>query len=95
MRVITIEYRHEQSPPVERAKVIAEVESAWIQVQSLAVPVDLNVNEEVTNAAMTRFKTQALDGIPNLIRSPPFHRSEVGHMMDKSGISELLCLNKV
>lgn len=59
------EYRHNCS--VERANVIAEVESAWKQVKGLAVTVDLTVNEDVTNAALARFKAQALDGYDLLI----------------------------
>ncbi len=54
------EFRHNK--PVERTKVVEEVESAWMQVQALAVPIDLEVNEETTNAAMARFRAQALDG---------------------------------
>ena len=59
------EYRHNLL--AERANVVAEVESAWSQVEGLAVPIDLTVNEEVTHAALERFKTQALDGYDLLI----------------------------
>jgi len=59
------EYRHNY--PAERANVIAEVESAWKQVEGLAVPIDLPVNEEITSASLARFKTQALDGYDLLI----------------------------
>jgi hypothetical protein len=54
------EYRH--NFPAERAKVVAEVKSAWSQVEAIAVPVDLTIDEATTNAALTRFQTQALDG---------------------------------
>lgn len=61
----TKEYRH--NLPQERARVVLEVESAWRQVESLAVPIDLAINEANTQAALTRFKTQALDGYDLLI----------------------------
>ncbi|PSB49227.1 hypothetical protein C7B80_03265 [Cyanosarcina cf. burmensis CCALA 770] len=59
------EYRHNQ--PAERANVVAEVQLAWSQVQALAVPVDLTVNDTTINAALTRFSTQALDGYDLMI----------------------------
>lgn len=59
------EYRHNNL--AERANVVAEVESAWKQVEGLAVTVDLTVNERITNASLARFKTQALDGYDLLI----------------------------
>ncbi|WP_416672450.1 hypothetical protein [Egbenema bharatensis] len=59
------EYRHNNL--AERANVVAEVESAWKQVEGLAVTVDLTVNEKITNASLARFKTQALDGYDLLI----------------------------
>jgi hypothetical protein len=39
------EYRHNNL--AERANVVAEVESAWEQVEGLAVTVDLTVNEKL------------------------------------------------
>lgn len=54
------EYRHNLT--LERAKVVAEVQAAWSQVEAIAVPVDLTIDEATTNAALTRFQTQALDG---------------------------------
>lgn len=64
-RIKLKDYRHDY--PIERANVVAEVESAWSQVQGFAVPVELMVNDEVTNAALARFKTQALDGYDLLL----------------------------
>lgn len=69
------EYRHNN--PTERANVVEKVESAWKQVESLAVSIGLVVNEEVTNAALTRFRTQALDGYDLLILEA-IGRAEVG-----------------
>ena len=59
------EYRHNNL--AERANVVAEVSSAWKQVEGLAMTVDLTINEEITNASLARFKTQALDGYDLLI----------------------------
>ncbi|MEO0538162.1 MAG: hypothetical protein AAF215_30420 [Cyanobacteria bacterium P01_A01_bin.123] len=59
------EYRH--NTPNERANVVAEVKSAWQQVEGLAVPLDLTINEETTRASLQRFGMQALDGYDLLI----------------------------
>ena len=54
------EYRH--NLPVERANAVAQVQSAWSQVEMIAVLVSLIIDDVTTNAALTRFQTQALDG---------------------------------
>ncbi len=60
------EYRHNH--PSERKRVVTEVDASWKQVQSIAVPAsDLIIDESLTNAALTRFRTQALDGYDLLI----------------------------
>ena len=59
------EYRH--NLPIERAKVVNAVKVAWDQVQGLAVPVDLQVNDATTSAALQRFQSQCLDGYDLLI----------------------------
>jgi hypothetical protein len=59
------EYRH--NFPGERVKVVSEVQSAWSQVKALAVPVNLIVDDATTDAALDRFKTQAVDGYDLLI----------------------------
>jgi hypothetical protein len=64
-RIDDKEYRH--NCPNERANVVLEVDSAWRQIERFAVPVNLSVNDEITNAALARFKTQALDGYDLLI----------------------------
>lgn len=71
------EYRHNYS--TERANIVAEVESAWQQVESLAVPIELTLTEDVTNAALTRFKTQALDGY-DLLLLEAMSRAEAGQI---------------
>ncbi|MEH1892181.1 MAG: hypothetical protein V7K92_22925 [Nostoc sp.] len=59
------EYRH--NFPTERAKVVAEVQTAWSQVISSSVCTDVLVSEQTSNAALNRFQTQLLDGYDLLI----------------------------
>ncbi|MBD2726696.1 hypothetical protein H6G96_10225 [Nostoc sp. FACHB-892] len=72
------EYRH--NFPTERAKVVAEVQTAWSQVISSAVCTDVLVSEETSNAALTRFQTQLLDGYDLLILQA----------MDKAGVTQII-----
>ncbi|MBX9259284.1 hypothetical protein H1Q63_36090 [Desmonostoc muscorum CCALA 125] len=72
------EYRH--NFPTERAKVVAEVQAAWSQVISSAVCTDVLVSEETSNAALTRFQTQLLDGYDLLILQA----------MDKAGVTQII-----
>lgn len=69
------EYRHNY--PNERINVVAEVQSAWSQVKALAVPVNLTVDDETTDAALNRFKTQAVDGY-DLLLLEAISRAEAG-----------------
>jgi hypothetical protein len=59
------EYRH--NLPKERAKMVAEVQSAWSQVEAIAVSADLQINDDIARAALTRFQTQAVDGYDLLL----------------------------
>ena len=59
------EYHH--NLPKERAKVVAEVRSAWSQVEAIAVSADLQINDDIAKAALTRFQTQAVDGYDLLL----------------------------
>lgn len=72
------EYRHNY--PTERAKVVTEVQSAWSQVTSTAVCTDVLVNAETSEAALTRFQTQLLDGYDLLILEA----------MDKANIAQII-----
>ncbi|AUT01649.1 hypothetical protein CLI64_15340 [Nostoc sp. CENA543] len=72
------DYRHNY--PTERAKVVAEVQAAWSQVISSAVCTDVLVSEETSNAALTRFQTQLLDGYDLLILEA----------MDKAGVTQII-----
>jgi hypothetical protein len=59
------EYRHNY--PLERRKVVAEVQAAWDQVEVIAISADLLINDDIARAALARFQTQAVDGYDLLI----------------------------
>jgi len=59
-QVGTKEYRH--NFPNERTQVIAEIQSAWSQVTSLADPLAAAIDAHVTNAALARLKTEKVAG---------------------------------
>jgi hypothetical protein len=53
LAVNTKEYRHNY--PSERNHVVAEIQAAWGQVKTMALPIDVLVNELTTDTALTRF----------------------------------------
>ncbi len=59
------QYRHNY--PLERLKVVGEVDLAWNQVKDIALSANLYIDDSTTDAALNRFKTQALDGYDLLI----------------------------
>jgi hypothetical protein len=59
------EYRHNY--PSERANMVAEVQSAWSQVEAIAASADLKINDAIAKSALNRFQTQAVDGYDLLI----------------------------
>lgn len=54
------EYRHNYL--AERARVVARVQSVWSSIKQMAVPINLTLDESITDAALNRFQTQSLDG---------------------------------
>lgn len=54
------EYRHNLHD--ERARVASEVQAAWAQVKTMAEPVDVAINDHITNAALIRFQNQPVGG---------------------------------
>ncbi|WP_353932054.1 hypothetical protein WJM97_05580 [Okeanomitos corallinicola TIOX110] len=55
------EYRHNY--PLERARVVSQVQNAWNQVQNTyGVLINLTLDQATLNAAFHRFSTQSLDG---------------------------------
>jgi hypothetical protein len=72
------EFRHKY--PNERAKVVNLVKTAWMEIQSLALPLDeLIIDESTTNAALVRFQTQALDGY-DLFMLEAIHKANSGQV---------------
>ena len=59
---------------------LAEVIAAWGQVKSIAVSTDVTIDETTTNASLTRFQTQLLDGYDLLILEA----------MDKAGVVQVI-----
>jgi hypothetical protein len=54
------EYRHNY--PSERARVVAEVQASWGQVNNIAIPESLLIDDLTINRALQRFQNQMLDG---------------------------------
>ncbi|NEP11135.1 MAG: hypothetical protein F6K14_13165 [Symploca sp. SIO2C1] len=72
------QYRHNY--PVERTKVVTEVETVWDYVSSTAICTDILIDEVTSNKALTRFKTQLLDGYDLLILEA----------MNKAGVQQII-----
>ena len=78
LEVKTKEFRHNY--PHERDKVVKLVQTAWMQIQYFAVPLDeLTIDESTTNAALARFQTQALDGY-DLFILEAIHKANPGQV---------------
>ncbi len=58
-------YRH--NFPEERSRVVSEVEAAWEQITSLAVPLTEALDEDIRPKALLRFKKEKIDGYDLLI----------------------------
>ena len=56
----TKEYRHNCSSG--RSNVITEVQTAWDQIKSMSQMIEVQIDETITDAALSRFSTQPLDG---------------------------------
>lgn len=54
------EFRHNY--PLERANILAGIQTTWGQIKSMAAPVEAIVNETTADAALARFQTQLLEG---------------------------------
>jgi len=54
------EYRHNH--PKERSNVVNEVQAAWGQVKTMASSLDVAINDAITDATLTRFGKECVDG---------------------------------
>lgn len=59
------EFRHSYGPQMNSA--ILEIEASWLQVQSMAAQVSINIDKELTDKCMTMFKSVRLDGYDLMI----------------------------
>jgi len=53
-------FRHNH--PLDRQRVVSEISAAWAQVRSMSSSVEAVVNPGLIDAAITRLKTDAMDG---------------------------------
>jgi hypothetical protein len=53
-------FRHNY--PLDRQRVVSEIDAAWAQVRSMSSSVDAVINPGLITAAMARLKTDAMDG---------------------------------
>ena len=72
------EYRHHY--PVARNDMVKEVNSAWGQVKTMALPLDIAVDETLISAALRRFEKECLDGYDVFF----------AETMSKAGVAQLI-----
>jgi len=56
----TKEYRHNH--PAERNNVVTEIQAAWGQVKSMATAIEITIDTDSTDRALTRMASEPLDG---------------------------------
>lgn len=86
------EYRHNY--PNERLNVVAEVQLSWSQVKTLAIPVELTVDDTTTDAALKRFQNQAVDGydlllLESIIKAEAGKVKIITHDMDYAVVPDI------
>ncbi len=81
----TKEYRH--NLPGERIQVIAEIQSAWSQVISLADPLVSTIDNQTANAALARFQTEKVDGYDLFILESMKNHGVVQVITDDGGFA--------
>lgn len=59
-KIKTKEFRHNY--PNERNNVVLEIENSWLQVQSIAKPAEIVIDENAANLALSLLKFQNVDG---------------------------------
>ncbi|HEI6905125.1 TPA: PIN domain-containing protein [Yersinia enterocolitica] len=64
-KIKTKEFRHDY--PNERNTALSEIETSWLQVENLAVNIDINICTAVTNRCIQSLKTNTLDGYDLMI----------------------------
>jgi predicted nucleic acid-binding protein len=74
------EYRHNLDS--ERLNVVSLVELSWAQVEYIASPIESIINESLTQAALRRFQSAALDGYDLLIIEAAEHEGVTQFVTD-------------
>jgi len=74
------EYRH--NAPAERTRIVSNVQAAWSQVKTLAMSLDLTIDESVTEAALSQLQTAKMDGYDLFIRESMKNHSIVQVITD-------------
>jgi predicted nucleic acid-binding protein len=72
------EYRHNY--PAEQSGVVAEIQSAWGLVKTIALPLELQVDEPTTDLALNRLNSQFLDGYDLFMLAA----------MDRAGVTQII-----
>ncbi len=54
------EFRHNNTS--QRANVVTEVQTAWDQIKSMSQMIEVQIDETITDAALSRYSVQPLDG---------------------------------
>jgi predicted nucleic acid-binding protein len=74
------EYRHNLTS--ERLNVVSLVNTSWDQVKAIASPIESIINESLTQAALRRFQSAALDGYDLLIIEAAEHEGVTQFVTD-------------
>jgi len=72
------EYRH--NLPVERSRVVEEIQASWAQVKIIAGDIEVLINEPSVDAALTNFGMYSLDGYDLFILE----------VVKKSGVTQII-----
>jgi len=59
-RTTTKEFRHNH--PTERANVVAELQSVWAQVKTMATPLNVLIDDPAADSALSNYSSRLLDG---------------------------------
>jgi len=81
----TKEYRHNHS--TERSNVVSEVQAAWGQVKTMASSLDIAINDTMTDAALTRFKKECVDGYDLFILEAMSNEKVIQIITDDGGFA--------
>ncbi len=79
------EYRHNH--PKERLNVVTEVQAAWGQVKTMASSLDIMIDDTVTDAALTRFEKECVDGYDLFLLEAMSNKKVIQIVTDDGGFA--------